>query len=162
MRRQNSEQQIEKKRKARALDLGFPNLDEIGYMDLRAKQIKGTAHDDCHKSGPDHKIATKAILEMSRKVSKLESTKKHQEREIKELKRQLASNEAKGACCCDALRTIHHEKEEELIKIGDAWKQKTYTLVNQYFKNLQVVRDENVQLKVQTYEAIDKLRQYQH
>ena len=92
---------------------------------------------------------------MSRKIAKLESTKKHQEREIKELKRQLASNGAKGTPYIDAIREIHQDKEEELIKIGDAWKQKTYLLVNQYFKNLQEVRDENERLKVQTYEAVD-------
>ena len=49
-----------------------------------------------------------------------------------------------------------------MIKIGDAWKQKTYLLVNKYFKDLNEVRDENERLKVQTYEAVDKLRQYQH
>ena len=37
MHRQHSEKQIETKKRARALDLGFPKLDDIGYMDLRAK-----------------------------------------------------------------------------------------------------------------------------
>ena len=46
--------------------------------------------------------------------------------------------------------------------ISDAWKQKTYTLVSQSQKNIQTVREENTQLKMQTYDAIDKMREYQH
>ena len=81
MRRQNSDTKIETiknhRKRARALDLGFPNLDDIGYMDLRAKQLKGASRDDCYQAGPDKKNQTKAFLEMSRKIAKLESTKKH-------------------------------------------------------------------------------------
>ena len=77
MRRQHSDNQIETKKRARAIDLGLPKLDDIGYMDLRAKQLKGDPHDDCYKKGYDQKNQTKAFLEMQRKIAKLESTKKH-------------------------------------------------------------------------------------
>ena len=49
-----------------------------------------------------------------------------------------------------------------MIEIGDAWKQKTYTLANQYFRSLQGLREENQQLRLHTYDAVDKLREYQH
>ena len=74
----------------------------------------------------------------------------------------LASNDKAGSCCCDELRQLHAEKEDKLVNISDAWKQKTYTLVNEYFKSLQCLREENTELKAQTYGAVDKMRKYQH
>ena len=47
-------------------------------------------------------------------------------------------------------------------RITDTWKYKTYCLVNEYKQKLQGVREENQQLKLQTYASIDKMRQYQH
>ena len=74
----------------------------------------------------------------------------------------LGSSQTAGGCCCDELRLIHKAKEDDLVKISDAWKLKTYTLASDFFKRLQSVREENTQLKLQAFESIDKMRQYQH
>ena len=157
--RRSSAQQIPTAKKP-GLDLGLPKIEDISYMNLKAQQLLGKNHDDCLKQTPDGQ--SKAYLELQRKVAKLEAEKKKQAQTIRQLQGQLAGNAANGSCCCDELRVIHNEKEAKLVKIGDAWKQKTYTLANQYFRSLQSVREENQQLRLQTYDAVDKLREYQH
>lgn len=74
----------------------------------------------------------------------------------------MAADAGTGQCCCNELRLIHDEKELTLIKISDAWKNKTYTLANQFYTNLHGLRQENNQLRATTFDAVDKMREYQH
>ena len=107
--RRGSAKQIEKKNMG--LDLGFPKIEEISYMHLKAQQQP--RHDECVPKTPGHEAApsSKAYLELQRKVSKLEATKKKQAQQIRHLQSQLASDDQNGACCCDELRILHDEKE---------------------------------------------------
>ena len=97
--------------------------------------MAGKNHDDCLRPAAEGQ-SSKAYLELQRKVSKLEAEKKKQAQMIRQLQEQVAGNGQNGTCCCDELRVIHGEKEANLVKIGDAWKQKTFTLANQHFKSL--------------------------
>ena len=74
----------------------------------------------------------------------------------------LATREGPGDCCCEELRQLHGEKEDNLNRIADTWKQKTHIIANEFQQKLQGVRDENSHLKLQTYESIEKMRLYQH
>ena len=82
-------------------------------------------------------------MEMQRKLDKLENVKQSQARKIKKLQHMLATAEGQGDCCCEELRHLHKEKEDNLNRIADTWKHKTYMLANDYQKKLQGVRDEN-------------------
>ena len=55
---------------------------------------------------------------------------------IHQLKHKLASKHDAGACCCEELRCIHREKELHMERICDAWKLKTYTLTQDYFRKI--------------------------
>ena len=105
-------------------------------MNLKAQQGRG--HEECVRSSQEGVAHTssKAYLELQRKVQKLEAQNKKQKSTIKQLKYQLVGNAETGACCCTELREIHREKEDKLNKISDAWKQKTYALVNEHQKNV--------------------------
>ena len=72
----------------------------------------------------------------------------------------LATREGQGECCCDELRCIHREKEQNLNSIAETWKHKAYVLANEYQKRIDGVKKENQRLRVQTYESIEKMRQY--
>lgn len=146
------------KRRAPFIDLGLPSIDQIGYLNIRSKK---QPHQDC-KSGQipaQANTSTKACLELQRKVDRLEHDKRKMALKIKSLQQQLA-NQA-GACCCEELRQIHADKEENLQKIAETWKLKSFNLAGKYFKSLQSVREEHTRLQLQTYESIDKLRLYQ-
>ena len=108
---------------------------------MKSQVAKG--HENCLKEGKDV-VHSKAYIELQRKVSNLEAINKKQAQQIKNLQQKLASDDKQGSCCCDELRLLHQEKEKNLVKISDAWKQKTYTLVNKYSKNVQSVRQENM------------------
>ena len=72
----------------------------------------------------------------------------------------LATREGQGECCCDELRCIHREKEKNLNSIAETWKHKAYVLANEYQQRIDGVKKENQTLRVQTYESIEKMRQY--
>ena len=63
---------------------------------------------------------------MQRKLDKLESVKQSQARKIKKLQHMLATQEGQGDCCCEELRQLHKEKEDNMNRITDTWKYKTY------------------------------------
>ena len=58
------------------MDLGLPRIEDISYMNLKAQQLVGKNHDDCHK--PTAEGQSKAYLELQRKVAKLEAKNKKQ------------------------------------------------------------------------------------
>lgn len=59
MNRQSSAKQMNKK-KCTAIELGFPKIEHISYMNLKAQPAQ--AHDDCLNSNANH--SSKAFVEM--------------------------------------------------------------------------------------------------
>ena len=119
-------------------DLGFPKIEDISYFNIKHKSPK--YHQDCDK---ETETKSKAFLEMQRKIAKLESQKQSQARKIRKLQNMLATREGQGECCCDELRCIHREKEQNLNNIAETWKHKAYILANEYQQRIDGVKKEN-------------------